>query len=284
MNLLAMEAATQAVSVALAHQAGDGTVEITEFGATVPRAASESLLDLLDDVLIRAGATLNDIDLFATSIGPGMFTGVRTALATVQGLAVGTGRRAVGVDTLAAVALGAVLKHQTQTGAPAQSAADAADAATIDVGVLMDARRSEVYGGLYRVASRSLPSPGNAGFGTGDTAFDVARTLECLKPPALYRPTSAWQTLVGDVPPPAGGRWAVGSGIAEYPALADVLGHPLDVLTGDAAGPRPDPIIIDAEFGPTARAVALLALVAGARGKARTAAELAPLYLRGALD
>ena len=62
------------------------------------------LLMLIDECLAAAGAALEDVGCIAVSIGPGSFTGLRVALATVEGLALGGGATLVGVPTLAALA------------------------------------------------------------------------------------------------------------------------------------------------------------------------------------
>jgi tRNA threonylcarbamoyladenosine biosynthesis protein TsaB len=68
---------------------------------------SANLLADIDRVLESASAGLKEVGLFAAAAGPGSFTGLRSGLATVKGLALTTGRPAVGVQTLHAVAYGA---------------------------------------------------------------------------------------------------------------------------------------------------------------------------------
>lgn len=64
---------------------------------------SETLLPMVESVLRCTGKTVDDIDLFAVSAGPGSFTGVRIGVATVKGLAFGKGKPCVGVSTLEAL-------------------------------------------------------------------------------------------------------------------------------------------------------------------------------------
>jgi len=71
--------------------------------------ASSVLLDV-DEALREAGARLEDVGLFAAAKGPGSFTGIRAGLATLKALAKATGRPAVGVQTLEALA------HQARPG------------------------------------------------------------------------------------------------------------------------------------------------------------------------
>jgi tRNA threonylcarbamoyladenosine biosynthesis protein TsaB len=65
---------------------------------------SAGLLTDVDRVLKSASVAPKDVGLFAAAVGPGSFTGLRSGLATVKGLALTLGRPAVGVPTLHAVA------------------------------------------------------------------------------------------------------------------------------------------------------------------------------------
>jgi tRNA threonylcarbamoyladenosine biosynthesis protein TsaB len=68
---------------------------------------SEVLLPAIDQACIQTGIKITDIDLFACTIGPGSFTGLRIGASTLKGFMIGTGKPAVGVSSLAAVALNA---------------------------------------------------------------------------------------------------------------------------------------------------------------------------------
>ena len=65
---------------------------------------SANLLSDIDRVLVAAGVKLSEVELYAAAVGPGSFTGLRAGLATVKGLALTTGKPAVGVQTLHALA------------------------------------------------------------------------------------------------------------------------------------------------------------------------------------
>jgi len=65
---------------------------------------SESLLPMVESLLKYCGLTVNDIELFAVSAGPGSFTGVRIGAATIKGLAYGRNIPCIGVSTLDALA------------------------------------------------------------------------------------------------------------------------------------------------------------------------------------
>ncbi len=98
--ILSLETATRAGSIAisrgetmLAAQAGDAST-----------SHSAHLLESVRHVLEESNVTLKDVDIFAASIGPGSFTGLRIGLATVKAFAATMRRLCVGVPTLYAIA------------------------------------------------------------------------------------------------------------------------------------------------------------------------------------
>lgn len=100
---------------------------------------NEVLLPLISRALKAVGLTLEELSGILLAIGPGMWTGLRVGLSTVKGLAL-PGRIAVkGVNTLEAIA----------------ATANAGDRAVLAV---IDARRGELYAGLYQ-GQRVLISP-----------------------------------------------------------------------------------------------------------------------------
>jgi tRNA threonylcarbamoyladenosine biosynthesis protein TsaB len=134
-NILALDTSTSTASVAITTT---GTV-IAESTFTCHRSLSARLVPEIDHLLALSGYTIADIDLFAASIGPGSFTGVRCGVATVQGLALATGRPCAGFSSLAMLAMNFPLTSHP-------------------VCALLDARKSEVYAGLYD-CSRGIPTP-----------------------------------------------------------------------------------------------------------------------------
>jgi tRNA threonylcarbamoyladenosine biosynthesis protein TsaB len=67
---------------------------------------NEKLLPAIDWLLAESGIDRRDIELFASTRGPGSFTGVRIGLATIQGLALALGRPVCAMSTHEAIALG----------------------------------------------------------------------------------------------------------------------------------------------------------------------------------
>ncbi len=100
---LGVDTSTEKRSVALlrgGRTLSGSTSELREGG-------SAGLLADIDRVLGSASLALKDVGLFAAAVGPGSFTGLRSGLATIKGLAVTLGKPVVGVPTLHAVAYGA---------------------------------------------------------------------------------------------------------------------------------------------------------------------------------
>ncbi|MGH8050645.1 MAG: tRNA (adenosine(37)-N6)-threonylcarbamoyltransferase complex dimerization subunit type 1 TsaB, partial [Arenimonas sp.] len=106
MKLLAFETATEACSVALYI---DG--EVYERFDIVPKQHTQLALPWAEQLLADAGIKKSQLDAIAVGIGPGAFTGVRLAVALVQGIALALDKPVLPVSTLAALAMqGADLK------------------------------------------------------------------------------------------------------------------------------------------------------------------------------
>ena len=139
MNILAIETATEACSVALWLARGDGGPRCVESSEQTPRSHTQRLLPMIERLLQDHGLTVSDLDLLACSQGPGAFTGLRIGIAAVQGLAFALDLPVVPVSTLAALA---------------QTAHDRGDnTGRLPLLPVLDARMDEVYWGLYQVDS-----------------------------------------------------------------------------------------------------------------------------------
>jgi len=127
MKILAIETATLMGGVALTTQEGVQA----EYRLNVRSTHSEQLMPSVDRVLKASNISLQEIDAFAVSIGPGSFTGLRIGLSTAKGFAIVTGRPILPVSTLEALAYG--LPFSTHPICP-----------------LLDARKGEVYTALFQ--------------------------------------------------------------------------------------------------------------------------------------
>ena len=95
---------TSAAHCAAALLLPDGRCLIRDEAMT--KGQAERLVPLLEDLLAEAGLTWRDLGRLAVGTGPGNFTGVRIAVATARGLALGLGIPAIGVTRLEALAYG----------------------------------------------------------------------------------------------------------------------------------------------------------------------------------
>lgn len=95
MKLLCADTATRTESVALV----DGDTILVERAVYRAKGHGRGLIDDIDSLLLDAGWTLADVDGFVCGLGPGSFTGLRIALATLKGLALATERPIYGVRT-----------------------------------------------------------------------------------------------------------------------------------------------------------------------------------------
>lgn len=100
MNLLAIETSTEACSVAVWM---DG--ELRERHELAPRRHTQLVLPWAEQLLAEAGLRKSQLDAIAVGRGPGAFTGVRLAIALVQGLALALDRPVLPISTLAVLAM-----------------------------------------------------------------------------------------------------------------------------------------------------------------------------------
>ena len=100
MRVLAVDTATYSCSVAIT----DGDRLLSETTLVSGETHSRHLASLIEALTQTAGLSLEQMEGFAVSRGPGSFTGLRIGISTVKGLAVAGNRPMVGVSTLAALA------------------------------------------------------------------------------------------------------------------------------------------------------------------------------------
>lgn len=100
MKILAFDGTAKAASVAISDDDRILACHTIDNGLT----QSELLLPMAEDMLKSLKLSFSDINLFATSVGPGSFTGVRIGVSLVKGLAFGRDIPCVGVSTIEALA------------------------------------------------------------------------------------------------------------------------------------------------------------------------------------
>ncbi len=133
MNILAFETSAKAVSVALLQDDRLLAESYQNTGLT----HSQTLMVMAQDLLKQCSLAAADLDAVAVAEGPGSFTGVRIGVAAAKGLAWGAEKPLVGVSTLEAMA-----RHLS--------------AWEGTVCPVMDARRNQVYNGLFAAQKGEL--------------------------------------------------------------------------------------------------------------------------------
>ncbi|KAF0118572.1 MAG: hypothetical protein FD149_595 [Rhodospirillaceae bacterium] len=128
---MALESATQGCSVAVWR---DGTV-LAHREAIATRAQAEILMPMVQAVRVEAGISFAEVEMFAVTVGPGSFTGVRVGLATARALGLAAARPVAGVTTSEAVAWAVGTKSREEH----------------LVVVLLDSFRSDVYVQPFRL-------------------------------------------------------------------------------------------------------------------------------------
>lgn len=127
MIILAVDTTTFTGSVALLKK----TQLIAEVNIDSSSTYSERLLPSVDFLLKTNRLTIQDVEGFAVSVGPGSFTGIRIGLSTVKSLSFASGKPVAGISTLKALA--EKLRHsQERLLCP-----------------LLDAKKGEIYAALF---------------------------------------------------------------------------------------------------------------------------------------
>lgn len=133
MKLLAIESSGLVASAAVF---ADDTI-VAEFTVNNKQTHSQTLLPMIDQVVTMSGIDLKEIDAIATTSGPGSFTGLRIGAATAKGLGLALHKPIVPITTLEALAFRLAGREG-------------------NICPMMDARRNQVYAGVYRVGDMLL--------------------------------------------------------------------------------------------------------------------------------
>lgn len=100
MKILALDSSGPNCSVSLVE---DEKV-IANFNLNNGITHSETLVPLIDELFKFSKMSINEVDAFACSIGPGSFTGLRIGIATIKGFALSLNKPVISVPTLHSLA------------------------------------------------------------------------------------------------------------------------------------------------------------------------------------
>ncbi len=128
MRVLAVDTSAVCAAVAVTE---DGKI-LSESQTNTGLTHSRTLMPMIDSTLRNAEISLDSIDFFACSAGPGSFTGIRIGVAAIKGFCDGLKKKCLPVSTLEALAYNLLGRSCTAVS-------------------VMDARCNQVYCGIFRV-------------------------------------------------------------------------------------------------------------------------------------
>lgn len=133
MKILALDSSGLVASVAIASE--DSL--LAEYTVNYKKTHSQTLLPMLDEIVSMVELDLSEVDAIAITAGPGSFTGLRIGAATAKGLGLALNKPIIAVPTVDALAYNLYGNHRM-------------------ICPIMDARRDQVYTGLYEFREKEL--------------------------------------------------------------------------------------------------------------------------------
>ena len=136
MKILAIDTSGQPCTVAILE---DEKLHAS-FTVDFERTHSQTVLPMIDSLFETTGMMKNEIDLIACAAGPGSFTGLRIGASTAKGIGLALEKPIIPVSTLLSLSYNVCVSG-------------------VDIVPIMDARRGQVYTGIYRYESGSASLP-----------------------------------------------------------------------------------------------------------------------------
>jgi len=182
MRVLAIDTALEACATAVLDTEAGGIVGSETL--TMARGHAEALMPQIARVMDAARVEFADLDRIAVTVGPGSYTGLRVGISAARGIALASGRPAVGLSTLSAHAA----PHMAGGGRT--------------VVVAIDARHQQVYLQIYGPGGRTLLAP------------QLVALAEAVRAAVAAGPA----VIVGNAAPLVAAAWPAGR---ERPTLDD---------------------------------------------------------------
>ncbi len=137
MKVLALDSSGLVASAAVVEDDGVNGSLLAEYTVNYKKTHSQTLLPMLDEIVKMLELDLDTLDAIAVAAGPGSFTGLRIGSATAKGLGLALDKPLVHVPTLEALAYNIYGTDRL-------------------ICPLMDARRNQVYTGIYEFQGERL--------------------------------------------------------------------------------------------------------------------------------
>ncbi|RMF91393.1 MAG: tRNA (adenosine(37)-N6)-threonylcarbamoyltransferase complex dimerization subunit type 1 TsaB [Nitrospinota bacterium] len=191
MRILGIDTATKTCGVAVTE--GDTLQGMLSLSRHLSH--TRQLLSAIHHLLTLLSLSLDDLDAFAITHGPGSFTGLRIGMATVEGLAVGLPRPVIGINTLEALGSAYLFSALPLEGSALVSPGNPAP---LPVCPLLDARKGEVYAAIFTVEQgRMVRSTADMAIPPQELCAQIRRpTLFVGEGAEVYR--SLLQTILGE--------------------------------------------------------------------------------------
>lgn len=156
LNILAIDTATEACSVALYYQGS-----MYKKYEVAPQKHGDLVLNMVDELLKEAKADRSEINLIGFGQGPGAFTGVRIATSVAQAFSLGLDVKVFGVSDLAALAFQPVceLVYELDESENEITDVNGNKASAVYALSAIDARMGEVYYALYKAEPNNSEDP-----------------------------------------------------------------------------------------------------------------------------
>lgn len=152
MKILGIDSSGMVAGVAIVQD----DITVAEYTVNYKKTHSETLLPMLDEIVTMTGTDLNEIDAIAIAAGPGSFTGLRIGSATAKGLAMAIEKPIISVPTCHALAFNMWGTDKI-------------------ICPIMDARRNQVYTGIYMIKDGELDIL------MDQSAMDISELIEKLE-------------------------------------------------------------------------------------------------------
>jgi len=127
LKVLAVDTSSTVAAVAII----EDEVLLGEYSVNNKKTHSQKLMPMIKELMDSLGITPGDIDIYAASVGPGSFTGLRIGVTSVKAIAYALNKPVISVPTLDSLAYNALGSNGI-------------------ICPIMDARNNQVYTSLYR--------------------------------------------------------------------------------------------------------------------------------------
>lgn len=142
MRILAIDSSGLVATVAVVEEENEISKTIAEYTINYKKTHSQTLLPMIDEVVKMTELDLNTIDAIAVAGGPGSFTGLRIGSATAKGLGFALNKPLIHVPTVDGLAYNVYGCEDI-------------------ICPIMDARRNQVYTGIYTFSKKAGTKEGS---------------------------------------------------------------------------------------------------------------------------